>query len=90
MITDKKEVKDTLEQSALGAATGKRPAQAYAPLSEQLVIQHLKQCRDLTRGFAGRVFSGFWTRWSKQVLALADKAKSNKEQVELLDRKSVV
>jgi len=50
-------------------------------LTEQLIIQHLKQCRDLSRGFAYRVFPPFWRQWCKEVLERAEQARSNKEQV---------
>lgn len=54
-------------------------------MTEQLVVEHLKQCRDLTRGFAFRVFPNFWREWCKQTLDIAQNAKSNKDQVALYE-----
>jgi len=54
-------------------------------MSEQMVIEHLKHCRDITRGFAYRVFPNFWRQWCKQVVECAEQAKSNKEQVALYE-----
>jgi len=59
-------------------------------MSEQLVIQYLKHCRDLTRGFAYRVFPNFWRQWCKQVLEIAEQAKSNKDQVALYETQNLL
>lgn len=68
-----------------GADASKSSPYSTVAMSEQLVIQHLKHCRDLTRGFAYRVFPNFWREWSKQILEIADQAKSNKDQVGLYE-----
>lgn len=78
------------EQGAFGADAKNRMSQTIAPMTEQVVIQHLKQCRDLTRGFAARVFPNFWRLWCKQILEHADRAKSNKEQVALLEVRNLI
>ncbi len=59
-------------------------------MSEQLVIQYLKHCRDLTRAFAQRVFPNFWHQWCKQVLEIAEQAKSNKEQLALYETQNLL
>lgn len=68
-----------------GTNTSKSSQYATVAMSEQLVIEHLKQCRDLTRGFAYRVFPNFWREWCKQILDIAQQAKSNKDQVALYE-----
>ncbi len=75
----------TMHKSGLPGADPKPSQYTAVAMTEQLVIQHLKQCRDLTRGFAYRVFPAFWRQWCKQVLELAEAAKSNKEQVALYE-----
>ena len=59
-------------------------------MSEQAVIQHIKQCRDITRSFASRVFPIFWPSWCKQIVERAEKATSNKEQVALLEVRNLI
>ncbi len=76
----------TMRNSGLpGSDTQKTSTYTSVAMSEQLVIQHLKHCRDLTRGFAYRVFPNFWRQWCKQVLEIAEQAKSNKEQIALYE-----
>ncbi len=55
------------------------------PLTEQQVIQHLKFCRDATRGFAYRIFPQFWRQWCRLVVENAEAARSNKEQSTLFE-----
>ncbi len=63
-----------------------KPSQySTVAMTEQLIIEHLKHCRDLTRGFAYRVFPNFWREWCKQILEIAEQAKSNKDQVALYE-----
>lgn len=59
-------------------------------MSEQVVIEHLKHCRDLTRRFAFRVFPDFWRQWCKQILEVAEQAKSNKEQIALYEMQNLL
>ncbi len=73
----------TMRNSGLPGSDNKSSQYSAVTMSEQMVIQHLKHCRDLTRGFAYRFFSGFWRQWCKQVVEIAEQAKSNKEQVAL-------
>lgn len=73
-----------------GSDTNKASPYSAVAMSEQLVIQYLKQCRDLTRGFAYRVFPNFWRQWCKQVLEVAESAKSNKEQVALYETQNLM
>ena len=75
-----------MQKSGLPGADAPKSSQyATVAMSEQMVIEHLKHCRDLTRGFAYRVFPNFWREWCKQVLEIADQAKSNKDQVSLYE-----
>ncbi|WP_435783589.1 DUF1631 family protein [Cellvibrio sp.] len=81
----------TMHNSGLpGSDPNKSSPYSAVAMSEQLVIQYLKQCRDLTRGFAYRVFPNFWRQWSKQVLEIAEQAKTNKEQVALYETQNLL
>lgn len=73
-----------------GSDTTKSSPYSAVTMSEQLVIQYLKHCRDLTRGFAYRVFPNFWRQWCKQVLEIAEQAKSNKEQLALYETQNLL
>jgi hypothetical protein len=73
-----------------GSGTKKASIYSAVTMSEQLVIQHLKHCRDLTRGFSYRVFPNFWRQWCKQILEIAEQAKSNKEQVALYETQNLM
>jgi len=75
---------------AFGKDADKQMNHNLAPMSEQIVIQHLKNCRDLTRGFAYRVFPNFWRQWRNEVLQHAEQATSNKEQVELFEVQNLI
>ncbi|MFO1388904.1 DUF1631 family protein [Cellvibrio sp.] len=75
---------------SFGADANKRSGSTLAPMSEQIVIQHLKHCRDLTRGFAYRVFPNFWRHWCKEILEHAEQAKSNKEQLALFEVQNLI
>ncbi|WP_229837757.1 DUF1631 family protein [Cellvibrio zantedeschiae] len=75
---------------SFGADANKRSSPSLAPMSEQIVIQHLKHCRDLTRGFAYRVFPNFWRHWCKEILEHAEQAKSNKEQLALFEVQNLI
>jgi hypothetical protein len=75
---------------SFGADANKRSSHTLAPMSEQIVIQHLKHCRDLTRGFAYRVFPNFWRHWCKEILEHAEQAKSNKEQLALFEVQNLI
>jgi hypothetical protein len=81
----------TMQNSGLpGSDTNKSSPYSTVAMSEQLVIQYLKHCRDLTRGFAYRVFPNFWRQWCKQVLEIAEAAKSNKEQIALYETQNLL
>lgn len=73
-----------------GSDTQKPSTYSAVAMTEQLVIQHLKHCRDLTRGFAYRVFPNFWRQWCKQVLEIAEQARSNKEQIALYEMQNLL
>lgn len=73
-----------------GSDTNKSSPYSAVAMSEQLVIQYLKHCRDLTRGFAYRVFPNFWRQWCKQLLETAEQARSNKEQVALYETQNLL
>lgn len=75
---------------SFGADANKRLGSGLAPMSEQIVIQHLKHCRDLTRGFAYRVFPNFWRQWCKEILEHAEQAKSNKDQLALFEVQNLI
>lgn len=75
---------------SFGSDANKRSGPTLAPMSEQIVIQHLKHCRDLTRGFAYRVFPNFWRHWCKEILDHAEHAKSNKEQLALFEVQNLI
>lgn len=75
----------TMQKSGFPGADPKPTQYSGLAMTEQLVIQHLKQCRDLSRGFAYRVFPNFWRQWCKQLLEMAEQAKSNKEQLALYE-----
>lgn len=75
---------------SFGTDANKRSGHSLAPMSEQIVIQHLKHCRDLTRGFAYRVFPNFWRHWCKEILEHAEQAKSNKEQLALFEVQNLI
>lgn len=75
---------------SFGADANKRLSPGLAPMSEQIVIQHLKHCRDLTRGFAYRVFPNFWRQWCKEILEHAEQAKSNKDQLALFEVQNLI
>ncbi|MDR7091693.1 DUF1631 family protein [Cellvibrio fibrivorans] len=73
-----------------GSDINKSSPYSAVAMSEQLVIQYLKHCRDLTRGFAYRVFPNFWRQWCKQVLEVAEQAKSNKDQIALYETQNLL
>lgn len=73
-----------------GSDTNKSSPYSAVAMSEQLVIQYLKHCRDLTRGFAYRVFPNFWRQWCKQILEIAEQARSNKDQVALYETQNLL
>jgi hypothetical protein len=52
-------------------------------LTERQIIQHLKQCRDLTRGHAYSLFSQFWPLWGRQLLEQAENANTQNERAKL-------
>lgn len=75
-----------MQNSGLPGADAPKSSQySTVAMSEQLTIEYLKHCRDLTRGFAYRVFPNFWREWCKQILEVAEQAKSNKDQVALYE-----
>lgn len=81
----------TMHNSGLpGSDTNKSSPYSAVAMSEQLVIQYLKHCRDLTRGFAYRVFPNFWRQWCKQILEIAEQARSNKDQVALYETQNLL
>jgi len=73
-----------------GSDSNKKSPYSAVAMSEQMVIQYLKHSRDLTRGFAYRVFPNFWRQWCKQILEIAEQAKSNKEQVALYETQNLL
>lgn len=89
-VMDKNAGKSMQNLGSFGTEANKRSGHSLAPMSEQIVIQHLKHCRDLTRGFAYRVFPNFWRHWCKEILEHAEQAKSNKEQLALFEVQNLI
>jgi hypothetical protein len=89
-VMDKNAGKFMQNTGSFGTDANKRSGHSLAPMSEQIVIQHLKHCRDLTRGFAYRVFPNFWRHWCKEILEHAEQAKSNKEQLALFEVQNLI
>jgi hypothetical protein len=89
-FTDNRPGLTMLDQGLFGPGANKGITNTLAPLTEKIVMQHLKHCRDLTRGFAYRVFPIFWRQWCKQILEYADKAQSNKDQFHLFEVHSLL
>jgi len=89
-VMDKNAGKNMQNLGSFGADANKRLGPGLAPMSEQIVIQHLKHCRDLTRGFAYRVFPNFWRQWCKEILEHAEQAKSNKDQLALFEVQNLI
>lgn len=79
-----------MHNSGLPGAASKSSHYSSVMMTEQLVIQHLKQCRDFTRGFAYRVFPNFWRQWCKQLLEIAEQARSNKEQTTYFETQNLL
>lgn len=79
-----------MHNSGLPGVAPMSPQPSPVVMTEQLIIQHLKQCRDLTRGFAYRVFPIFWRQWCKQLLEVAEQAKNNKDQVILFETQNLI
>ena len=79
-----------MHNSGLPGAASKTSQYSAVVMTEQLVVQHLKQCRDFTRGFAYRVFPNFWRQWCKQLLEIAEQAKSNKEQTTCFETQNLL
>lgn len=88
-ITDRGTEQNTSGQRG-GGTVHKFMSQTKPAMSDQALIQHIKQCRDLTRSFASRVFPIFWPAWCKQVVERAEKATSNKEQVALYEVRNLL
>ena len=80
----------TMHNSGLPGSDTKKTTYSAVAMSEQMVIQHLKHCRDLTRGFSYRVFPNFWRQWCKHILEIAEQATSNKEQVALYETQNLM
>ena len=89
-VMDKNPGKFMQNLGPVGTDANKRSGSTLAPMSEQIVIQHLKHCRDLTRGFAYRVFPNFWRHWCKEILEHAEQARSNKEQLALFEVQNLI
>jgi len=81
----------TMQKTDLPGSDGNKHSHyAGVAMSEQLIIQHLKQCRDITRGFVSHAFANFWRQWCKQILEVAEAAKSNKDQVALFETQNLL
>lgn len=73
-----------------GAKAPSASAYSTVVLSEQMVVEHIKHCRDLTRSFAYRVFPAFWREWCKQLLELAEQARSNADQAAFYETQNLL
>lgn len=74
-----------MKKSGFPGQDANKSTTTVSAMTEQMVVQHIKECRDMTREFIGRLFSGFWAQWMRQVQENASQARSNKEQTALFE-----
>lgn len=74
-----------MKKSGFPGQDASKLTNTVSAMTEQMVVQHIKECRDMTREFIGRVFTGFWSQWMRQVQENASQARSNKEQTALFE-----
>lgn len=80
---DKRE--SAMKKSGFPGQDANKSTNTVSAMTEQMVVQHIKECRDLTREFISRFFGSFWTQWMRQVQDNGTQAKSNKEQTALFE-----
>ncbi len=74
-----------MKKSGFPGQDASKSTKTVTAMTEQMVVQHIKECRDMTREFIGRHFGGFWSQWMRQVQDNASQARSNKEQTALFE-----
>ena len=74
-----------MKKSGFPGQDANKSTNTVSAMTEQMVVQHIKECRDLAREFIGRFFGSFWTQWMRQVQDNGSQAKSNKEQTALFE-----
>lgn len=70
-----------MKKSGFPGHDANKSTNTVSAMTEQMVVQHTKECRDITREFIGRHFGSFWSQWMRQIQDNAAQARSNKEQV---------
>ncbi len=80
---DKRE--PAMKKSGFPGQDANKSTNTVSAMTEQMVVQHIKECRDLTREFISRLFASFWAQWMRQVQDNGSNAKSNKEQTQLFE-----
>lgn len=74
-----------MKKSGFPGQDASQSTKTVSAMTEQMVVQHIKECRDMTREFISRVFGGFWSQWMRQVQENGSQARSNKEQSALFE-----
>lgn len=74
-----------MKKSGFPGQDASKSTKTVTAMTEQMVVQHIKECRDMTREFIGRHFGNFWSQWMRQVQDNASQARSNKEQTALFE-----
>jgi len=80
---DKRE--SAMKKSGFPGQDANKSTNTVSAMTEQMIVQHIKECRDVTREFVGRFFGEFWGQWMRQVKDNSSHAKSNKEQTALFE-----
>jgi hypothetical protein len=74
-----------MKKSGFPGHDANKSTNTVSVMTEQMIVQHIKQCRDITREFIGRFFGGFWSQWMRQIQDNGTHARSNKEQTALFE-----
>lgn len=74
-----------MKKSGFPGQDASKSTKTVTAMTEPMVVQHIKECRDMTREFIGRHFGSFWSQWMRQVQDNASQARSNKEQTALFE-----
>ena len=74
-----------MKKSGFPGHDANKSTNTVSVMTEQMVVQHIKECRDITREFIGRFFGSFWSQWMRQIQDNATHARSNKEQTSLFE-----
>ncbi len=79
-----------MKKSGFPGYDANKSTNTVSVMTEQMVVQHIKECRDITREFIGRFFGSFWSQWMRQIQDNATHARSNKEQTALFETYSLM